>query len=140
MKHLLDVSNLNNIEFTGIAFIDDIVGLGEKRIAIDMKHFTTVDIQADKIKLVINRKSLNDYKEARNKELLLHENYAEFDHLNSMLAMLEHDLISIDRIKMFYMDHDNLSGEYVVDTSDDEAVSLNSSVDKESLTLEVQLI
>lgn len=140
MKHLLDVSNLNNIEFTGIAFIDDIVGLGEKRIAIDMKHFTTVDIQADKIKLVINRKSLNDYKEARNKELLLHENYAEFDHLNSMLAMLEHDFISIDRIKMFYMDHDNLSGEYVVDTSDDEAVSLNSSVDKESLTLEVQLI
>lgn len=44
MKQLLDVSNLNNIEFTGVSFIDDIVGLGEKRITLDMKHFKELNI------------------------------------------------------------------------------------------------
>lgn len=137
MKQLLDVSNLSNIEFTGVSFIDDIVGLGEKRITIDMQYFKELDIKSDKIKLVINRKSLNEYKEERNKELLLHENYAEFDHLNSMLAMLEHDFISIDRIKLFYLDNEKISGEYVIDTSDEDQVDMKSEVYDASLILKV---
>ncbi|MGO1923957.1 MAG: hypothetical protein ACTH14_09030 [Jeotgalicoccus sp.] len=138
MKQLLDVSNLNNIEFTGVSFIDDIVGLGEKRITLDMKHFKELNIKTDKIKLVINRKSLNDYKEERNKELLQHENYAEFDHLNSMLAMLEHDFISIDKIKLLYRDNEKISGEYVIDTSDEDEVDMTSEVQNKELRLKVQ--
>lgn len=137
MKRLLDVSNLNNIEFTGVSFIDDIVGLGEKRITLDMKHFKELNIKTDQIQLVINRKSLNDYKEERNKELLQHENYAEFDHLNSMLAMLEHDFISIDKLKLFYRDNEKISGEYVIDTSDEDKVGMKSEFDDASLILSV---
>lgn len=33
-------------------------------------------------------------------ELFLHENDSEFDFLNTMFSMLEHDFISIDRIKL----------------------------------------
>lgn len=137
MKQLLDVSNLNNIEFTGVSFIDDILGLGEKSITLDMKHFKELNIKTDQIKLVINRKSLNDYKEERNKELLQHENYAEFDHLNSMLAMLEHDFISIDKLKLFYRDNEKISGEYVIDTSDEDKVGMKSEFDDASLILSV---
>lgn len=138
MRQLLDVSNIKNVEFIGVSFIDDIVGLGEKRIAIDMQHFSGLELEADNIELVIDQKSLNEYREERNKVLLEQENYAEFDHMNSMLAMLEHDFFSIDRIKLFYRDKHNLSGEYVIVTSDEDAVDMTSDVQNEELRLKVQ--
>ena len=140
MKQLLDVENVKNVKFTAVSFIDDIVGLGEKRIAVDAKHFERIDLNEDNIELVIDLKSLNEYREERNKILLAREDYAEFDHLNSMLAMLEHDFFSIDRIKLFYRDADNLSGEYVVDTSNDEIVEMISVINNNELNLTVQLI
>ena len=54
--------------------------------------------------------------------------------------MLEHDFFSIDRIKLFYRDADNLSGEYVVDTSNDEIVEMISVINNNELNLTVQLI
>lgn len=137
MKQLLDVSNIKNVKFTGVSFIDDIVGLGEKRIAIDVKHFYRLDLEAHNVELVIDRKSLNEYRDERNKVLLEQENYAEFDHMNSMLAMLEHDFFSIDRIKLFYRDKDNLSGEYVIDTSDEDEIDMTSEVKNKELRLKV---
>lgn len=86
MKQLLDVENVKNVKFTAVSFIDDIVGLGEKRIAVDAKHFERIDLNEDNIELVIDRKSLNEYREERNKILLAREDYAEFDHLNSKIG------------------------------------------------------
>src|SRR5690625_953409 len=140
MKQLLDVSDIKNIKITGVSFADDIVGLGEKRITIDVKHFNRLELKENEAELVINRKSLADYQDERNKALLERENYAEFDHMNSMLAMLEHDFFSIDRIKLFYRNADNLSGEYVVDTSNDEIVEMISVINNNELNLTVQLI
>src|SRR5699024_8542056 len=140
MKQLLDVENVKHVTFTAVSFIDGIVGLGEKRIAVDAKHLERIDVNEDRIELVIHRKSLNDYREERNKILWAREDDAEFDHLNSMLAMLEHDFFSIDRIKLFYRDADNLSGEYVVDTSNDEIVEMISVINNNELNLTVQLI
>lgn len=80
---------------------------------------------------------MNEYRDERNKVLLEQENYAEFDHMNSMLAMLEHDFFSIDRIKLFYRDKDNLSGEYVIDTSDEDEIDMTSEVKNKELRLKV---
>ncbi|MEY8561355.1 hypothetical protein AALF85_11670 [Jeotgalicoccus halotolerans] len=137
MKQLLDVSDIENIKITGVSFADDIVGLGEKRITIDVKHFNRLQLKENEVELVINRKSLADYQDERNKALLERENYAEFDHMNSMLAMLEHDFFSIDRIKLFYRNADNLSGEYVVDTSNENLVAMKSEVHNGELILKV---
>lgn len=126
MNQLLDVSEINKVKFTGVSFIDDIVGLGEKKIALDIKHFSDLNLESDKVELVINRKSLADFMEERNKILLGYENYPEFDHMNSMVVMLEHDFNSIDKIKLFYKNEHNLSGEYVIDTSDEDIVAMKS--------------
>src|SRR5690625_1030704 len=99
MNQLLDVSEVNKVKFTAVSFIDDIVGLGEKKIAVNIEHFSRVDLEHDRVELVIDRKSLSDYMEERNAVLLEHENYPEFDHANSMLVMLEYDFNSIDKIK-----------------------------------------
>src|SRR5699024_671271 len=101
MNQLLDVSEINKVEFTGVSFIDDIVGLGEKKIALDIKHFSDLNLESDRVELVIDRKSLADFMEERNKILLGYENYPEFDHMNSMVVMLEYDFNSIDKIKLF---------------------------------------
>lgn len=126
MNQLLDVSEINKVEFTGVSFIDDIVGLGEKKIALDIKHFSDLNLESDRVELVIDRKSLADFMEERNKILLGYENYPEFDHMNSMVVMLEYDFNSIDKIKLFYKNEHNLSGEYVIDTSDEDIVAMKS--------------
>src|SRR5699024_8587522 len=122
MNQLLDVSDVNNVNFTGVSFIDDIVGLGEKKIALDIKHFNDLKLESDKVELVINRESLAEFMEGRNEILLEYENYPEFDHMNSMIVMLEYDFNSIDRIKLFYKNEHNLSGEYVIDRSEERRV------------------
>ena len=73
MNQLLDVSDVNNVKFTGVSFIDDIVGLGEKKIALDIKHFTDLNLEPDKVELIINRESLADFMEGRNEILLQYE-------------------------------------------------------------------
>lgn len=137
MNQLLDVSDVNKVKFTAVSFIDDIVGLGEKKIAINIEHFSRLDLKDDRVELVIDRKSLADYMEERNEVLLEHENYPEFDHANSMLVMLEYDFNSIDRIKLFYKDEGNLSGEYVIDTSDEELVDMESVTEDGELVLKI---
>lgn len=137
MNQLLDVSDINKVKFTGVSFIDDIVGLGEKKIAINIQHFSGLNLESDKVELVINRKSLADFMEERNDVLLEHENYPEFDHVNSMLVMLEYDFNSIDKIKLFYKDEDNLSGEYVIDTSDEDIVDMKSETRDGELVLKL---
>lgn len=140
MKQLLNTSDIDNVEFTGVSFIDDIVGLDEKRIFIDMKHFNRLDLKPEKVELAINQKSLSDYMEERNKTLLEQENYAEFDHMNTMLGMLEHDFFSIDKIKLFYRDENNLSGEYIIDTSDEDEAGMKSETHDGELILTVKSI
>ena len=137
MNQLLDVSEVNKVKFTAVSFIDDIVGLGEKKIAVNIEHFSRVDLEHDRVELVIDRKSLSDYMEERNAVLLEHENYPEFDHANSMLVMLEYDFNSIDKIKLFYKDADNLSGEYVIDTSDEDSVAMKSEMRDGELILKI---
>lgn len=137
MNQLLDVSDVSNVKFTGVSFIDDIVGLGEKKIALDIKHFRYLNLKSDKVELVIDRKSLAKFLEGRNEVLLQYENYPEFDHMNSMIVMLEYDFNSIDRIKLFYKDEHNLSGEYVIDTSDEDIVAMKSEFDDKELVLKV---
>lgn len=137
MNQLLDVSDVRNVKFTGVSFIDDIVGLGEKKIALDIKHFRDLNLKSDKMELVIDRKSLAKFLEGRNEVLLQYENYPEFDHMNSMIVMLEYDFNSIDRIKLFYKDEHNLSGEYVIDTSDEDIVAMKSEFDDKELVLKV---
>lgn len=139
MNQLLDVSDVNNVKFTGVSFIDDIVGLGEKKIALDIKHFSGVNLESDKVALIINRASLAKFMEGRNDILLEYENYPEFDHMNSMIVMLEYDFNSIDRIKLFYKDEHNLSGEYVIDTSDEDIVAMKSEFDDRELVLELNI-
>ena len=139
MNQLLDVSDVNNVKFTGVPFIDDIVGLGEKKIALDIKHFTDLNLEPDKVELIINRESLADFMEGRNEILLQYENYPEFDHMNSMIVMLEYDFNSIDRIKLFYKDERNLSGEYVIDTSDEDIVAMKSEFDDRELVLKLDI-
>src|SRR5699024_5133089 len=109
MNQLLDVSDVNNVKFTGVTFIDDNVVLNEKKIAIDYKHVHDLKLEPDKVELIINRESLADFMEGCNEILLQYENYPEFDHMNSMIVMLEYDFNSIDRIKLFYKDERNLS-------------------------------
>lgn len=138
MNQLLDVSDINKVKFTAVSFIDDIVGLGEKKIAVNIEHFSRVDLEHDRVELVIDRKSLSDYMEERNAVLLKHENYPEFDHANSMLVMLEYDFNSIDKIKLFYKGADNLSGEYVIDTSDGDRVDMESVSRDGELVLKVR--
>ncbi|WP_020007186.1 hypothetical protein [Salinicoccus albus] len=140
MKQLLNISNIDNVEFTGVSFIDDVVGIDEKRIFIDMKHFNRLDLKSEKVELAINQKSLSDYMEERNKTLLKQENYAEFDHMNNMLGMLEHDFFSIDKIKLFYRDENNLSGEYIIDTSDEDEAGMASETHDGELILTVKSI
>src|SRR5699024_11340904 len=41
--------------FTRVSFADDIVGLGEKRITIDVKHFNRLELKENEAELVINR-------------------------------------------------------------------------------------
>ncbi|WP_462422141.1 hypothetical protein [Salinicoccus sp. Marseille-QA3877] len=135
MNQLLDVSDVNNVNFTGVSFIDDIVGLGEKKIALDIKHFNDLNLESDKVDLVINRESLAKFMDGRNEILLEYENYPEFDHMNSMIVMLEYDFNSIDRIKLFYKDENNLSGEYVIDTSDEDIVAMKSETHDGELIL-----
>lgn len=139
MNQLLDVSEVNKVKFTAVTFIDDIVGLGEKKIAVNIEHFSRVNLDQERIELVIDRKSLSDYMEERNAVLLEHENYPEFDHANSMLVMLEYDFNSIDKIKLFYKDADNLSGEYVIDTSDEDSVAMESEMRDGELILKISL-
>ena len=139
MNQLLDVSDVNNVNFTGVSFIDDIVGLGEKKIALDIKHFNDLNLESDKVELVINRESLAEFMEGRNEILLEYENYPEFDHMNSMIIMLEYDFNSIDRIKLFYKDERNLSGEYVIDTSDEDIVAMKSEFDDRELVLKLDI-
>ncbi len=139
MNQLLDVSDINKVRFTAVSFIDDIVGLGEKRIAINIEHFSRLDLKQDEVALVIDRKSLSEYMEERNEVLLEHENYSEFDHANSMLVMLEYDFNSIDKIKLFYKDENNLSGEYVIDTSDEDLVDMKSVTEDGELVLKLTL-
>lgn len=137
MNQLMDVSDIDNVTFTSALFIDDIVGLGEKRIGIDIKHFSRLNLESDKVELVINRKSLADYMEERNAVLLENEHYSEFDHMNSMLVMLEHDFNSIDKIKLFYQDANKLSGEYVIDTSNEDLVDMSTGTGDGELVLKL---
>lgn len=139
MNQLLVVSDVNNVNFTGVSFIDDIVGLGEKKIALDIKHFSDLNLDSDKVELVINRESLAEFMAGRNAVLLEYENYPEFDHMNSMIVMLEYDFNSIDRIKLFYKDEHNLSGEYVIDTSDEDVVAMKSEFDESELVLKLDI-
>ena len=139
MNQLLDVSDVSNVKFTGVSFIDDIVGLGEKKIALDIKHFNDLNLESDKMELVINRESLAKFMDGRNKNLLEYENYPEFDHMNSMIVMLEYDFNSIDRIKLFYKDEHNLSGEYVIDTSDEDLVAMKSETRDGELVLNLDI-
>ena len=138
MNQLMDVSEIDEVKFTAVSFIDDIVGLGEKKIAINIEHFKRLDLERDQVELVIDRKSLADYMEERNEVLLEHENYSEFDHANSMIVMLEYDFNSIDRIKLFYKDAGNLSGEYVIDTSDEDFVGMGSELRDGELILKIR--
>lgn len=140
MKQLLDVSDINNVNFTGVSFIDDIVGLEEKRLFIDTKHFNRIELESDRVELAINQQSLSEYKKERNKILLEHENYSEFDHMNSMLGMLEHDFFSIDKIKLYYRDEKDLPGEYVIDTSEEDETGMKSRTRDGELILAVKSV
>src|SRR5699024_9781415 len=96
-------------------------------------------LESDKVELVINRESLAEFMVGRNAVLLEYENYPEFDHVNSMIVMLEYDFNSIDRIKLFYKDEHNLSGEYVIDTSDEDVVAMKSEFDESELVLKLDI-
>lgn len=139
MTQLLDTSKLEDVSIHTITYIDDIVGLGEKKLSIDRKHFDDLEISESVLKMHINRASLEEFTKERNKELLEYENYSEFDHLNSMVAMLEHDFFSIDKVKFFFRDENHLSGEAVIDTSDEEQVKMTSEVSGKSLILTIEL-
>lgn len=140
MTQLLNTSKIEGVNIQAVTFIDDIVGLGEKRLSIDRKHFDDLEITEELVTMIINRPSLLEYTSERNKALLEYENYSEFDHLNSMVAMLEHDFFSIDKVKLFYIDDDQLSGEAVIDTSDDERVKMTSEVREDQLILTIELM
>ena len=140
MTQLLDTSKVEDVTIQAVTFIDDIVGLGEKRLSIDEKHFDEIKLGEDRIVMKINRSSLKEYTEERNKTLLEYENYPEFDHLNTMVTMLEYDFFSIDKVKFYYINDDQLSGEAVIDTSDDELVEMMSEIKDQQLILTIQVI
>src|SRR5699024_11855562 len=96
-------------------------------------------LESDKVELVINRESLAEFMEGRNEILLEYENYPEFDHMNSMIVMLEYDFNSIDRIKLFYKNEHNLSGEYVIDTSNEDIVAMKSESCDGELVLKLNI-
>ena len=140
MTQLLDTSKVEDVTIQAVTFIDDIVGLGEKRLSIDEKHFDEIKLGENRIVMKINRSSLKEYTEERDKTLLEYENYPEFDHLNTMVTMLEYDFFSIDKVKLFYINDDQLSGEAVIDTSDDELVEMTSEIKDQQLILTIQVI
>ena len=140
MTQLLDTSKVEDVTIQAVTFIDDIVGLGEKRLSIDEKHFDEIKLGENRIVMKINRSSLKEYTEERNKTLLEYENYPEFDHLNTMVTMLEYDFFRIDKVKLFYINDDQLSGEAVIDTSDDELVEMTSEIKDQQLILTIQVI
>ena len=57
-----------------------------------------------------------------------------------MVTMLEYDFFSIDKVKLFYINDDQLSGEAVIDTSDDELVEMMSEIKDQQLILTIQVI